>query len=249
MKIIRSTLCRHLVSAAVLALLAAAPASSDPSTRRERADAKVRQLVQAIDRGDVALLYPGSPLAEKERASAQEGLEGWRHFLGGKPVARIDFLGESGNPGASSLEYRLVSAAGRGKMVTLSYNGQVDELYLHDEFLDIYPRATLMVREVIATLESGDAPKLARLLTPDDEPFPVERAERMIARYRREIDPGTLAFRFQGVENTLADIPGQEHNDFLYLLEGKKDGRAVQHAVRVGHGDGLVFWIDPFIPQ
>lgn len=240
---------RSLLSAAALILLIAAPVSSAPSTRRERADAQVKQLVEAINRRDVDLLLPGQTLDERARAQARESLEGWHHFLGGKPVERFVFLKESGNPGASTLAYELVSAEGRRKRVDVTYNGQVDEVYLHDEFLNIYPRANSMVRGVIETLQSGDAAALARRLTADDEPFPVATAEQMIARYRREFDVDTLTFRFQGLKDTLDSVPDEEHSDFLYVLEGRKDGRPVQHAVSVGYGDGLVWWIDPYIPE
>lgn len=233
----------------LLIALVAAPVSSDLSTRRERADARVKRLVEAINGGDADLLHPGQTLDERTRNQVREGLEGWRHFLGGKPVERFVFVEESGNPGASTLAYELVAAGGRRKRVEVTYNGRVDEVHLHDEFLDIYPRANSLVRGVIESLKSGDARALARQLTPDDEPFSPEKAEQMIARYRREIDVATLAFRFQDLKNTLENTPGEEHNDFVYLLEGEKDGRPVRHTVRVGHGDGLVWWIDPYTPQ
>jgi hypothetical protein len=223
------------------------------TTLRARADSAIIQLIEGINRRDAALVatltvHHGE---QPDTVVAREAIDDFRHYFRGQRLTGYAFTGVHGRlPGAMHFQYQLLSARGVRKTVVAYYDGSIDRLRLYDEFLSYSARARALVRAVIVALRTRDAPRLARLFTPDDIDYPVPLAERVIARYAGRLDLGTLRYRFDGLtpERPVRGYPSV-NRWFRYTILGTKNGAPVEHRVVLIHGDGLVGWRDDLVPR
>ena len=229
--------------------IAAAPA--DSAELRQGADSVAARLVAAINAGDAAAVARLSllPGLEPDTAAARVAIFGFRHHFGGQPVARAKLTAsDAGSPG--HLEYALGAADGRRKPVVVYYEPQVGAFRAYDELLLYFPRAQRLVPAVVEAIRQRDSVRLGRLFTPDDVDYPPALAAEVIREYARRFDLATLGWRYQGLEaERRAPEPPDVHRRFAYVVTGTKDGRPVEHRVLLMHGDGLLGWDDPLVPD
>jgi hypothetical protein len=224
--------------------------SGAASPLRARADSLVSRLVIAINDPDPATVASLASFADQEpdTAAAAVAIEGFRHHLRGE-IETCEFVGgEEG--GDSHLEYRLVSGAGISKPVVVYHDAIRNHTHLYDEFLSYFARAQSYSRAMVDALSRRDAQRLARLLSVDDIDYPVELAEQAIGNYASRFDLPTLQIHYQGLEQESRTEHGPDVNRaFRYVIRGTRDARTVEHEVRITHGDGLLGWRDPLIPE
>jgi hypothetical protein len=219
---------------------------------RARADSAIVQLIHGINRRDAALVADLIPRhgEQLDTISAREAIEDFRHYFRGQRVTGYMLAGVHGRlPGAMHLEYRLLSPTGSHKAVVAYYDEPLTRVRVYDEFLSYSVRTRALVRGVLQALRTRDAPRLARLFSPDDIDYPVPLAERAIVNYARRFDLGTLRYRFDGLtpERRVPGYPSVNRS-FRYTILGTKNGTPVEHRVVLIHGDGLVGWRDPLVP-
>lgn len=98
-------------------------------------------------------------------------------------------------------------------------------------------RSRLFMASFSRLVAAGEAAPLARLLTADDVDYPVEQAERVIAKYRPP-------FESAGGSYELVDLD-EERSTLTYRLTWfAPDQESVQAVVRLGYGDGLLWLRD-----
>jgi hypothetical protein len=223
-------------------------------TLRARADSLIADLVAGINRRDATLVgaLTAYPDEQPDTAAAKEAIADFRHHFREQPVTGFAFIrqhGPDGSPRVIHFEYEFTSASAR-KPVVAYYDERIDRFRLYDEFLGYSAYARSLTRGVVEALRTRDSTRLARLLSPDDIDYPVAQAGRVIASYARRFDLATLRFRFDGLAPERPGGYGPRVNRwFRYTIHGSKDGAPVEHRVELIHGDGLVGWRDPLVPD
>ena len=83
-------------------------------------------------------------------------------------------------------------------------------------------------------IAANEAEKLARLLTPDDIDYPVDKAKRVIQRYAALRDLASAQGVFAGIDERTSTL--------RYRIEGRRrDGTAASVPLELGYGDGLLW--------
>ncbi|MBE9180676.1 hypothetical protein IQ268_19130 [Oculatella sp. LEGE 06141] len=217
---------------------------SSPNSERDtlltatEADALMADVINAINTEDVLYLMPYMLERDRYQANVEAAIADYQTYFAGAPIERVqrervEQLGAS----SQRFEYRLYGSNGISKPITL-YQDQsirlVDEFFLYSHW------AKAMLDEVIASIQASDAEQLARALTADDLPYPVDQAETAIDRYGAQFDVDTLDYRFAG--------SAENRNGFNYVIIGSQNGQPREHPVTVIYGDGLVGLQDNLIP-
>ncbi|HEX7708571.1 MAG TPA: hypothetical protein VF701_19070 [Thermoanaerobaculia bacterium] len=131
----------------------------------------------------------------------------------------------------SAYPFELRAANGRTGRVTV----EVDDLVrLHSPLLDYGPRSERFVNAYIRAVASGDAVRLAGLLSPDDIDYPIEDARELIVAYRRRYgDTATIRGEFVDLDET--------RNTITWRLRGRgAGGSEITEDLVLRYGDGLL---------
>ena len=224
-----------------------------------RADSLVHAVVRLIARGDADSLarLATHPELPPDTAAARASIAAFARHFDGAAVARIERVRTMMDdttalrPDHAELVYRLTAANGRDKLLGVNYDGRRDRLHPYDELLGYAWQAQGYATAITAALRDGDAMRLARHLSVDDIDYPPALARQVIATYRARVDLRTLTLRAEGLapERELPAGVLDLSRPFRFTLLGTKDGRPVAHPVQVLHGDGLVGWVDPWVPE
>jgi hypothetical protein len=97
-------------------------------------------------------------------------------------------------------------------------------------------RSRLFLARFSRLVAEGDAPALARLLTADDVDYPLERAERVIAKVRPPFAAPSGSFELTGLD--------ERTHTFTYRLSWRDGDRSSEAIVELGYGDGLLWLRD-----
>lgn len=110
---------------------------------------------------------------------------------------------------------------------------------MHSALLDYGFRSQMFMSAYVRSVASGDAVLLARVLSPDDIDYPVERARELIVGYRTRFrDTATIRPEFAGHDEKRAEI--------VWRLRGEgADGRERVEEIRLRYGDGLLSMVEP----
>lgn len=132
--------------------------------------------------------------------------------------------------------FELRGANGRSARVTVD---QDDRTLLHGSLLDYGARSERFVNAYIRLIASGDAERLARLLSPDDIDFPVERAREIVVDHRlRYADTASIRAAFVGID--------ERRNTITWRLYGPaRDGKEISEPLVLRFGDGLLGVVEP----
>ena len=202
----------------------------EPMTRVE-AETLIGRFADAINgRDDVVLgtLLPDGPEA------LRVALEDYRALLG----ERVN--GVLTDWESSSMHQRAVATlrGSNGNALSVSlYQDQRRSREFHGALADFGLRSRHFIASFSRLVSAGDAERLARLLTADDIDYPVERARRVIAKYRPPFDAGGGRFEIVSVD--------EQRSRMTYKLTWQGEG-AREHSttVTLGYGDGLLWLAD-----
>lgn len=155
-------------------------------------------------------------------------LDQYRKLLGRVEIIRPRVV-EPHDP--RRFRYELQGREGRTASVDVY---QEELIRMHAPLLDYGFRSERFVNAYIRSISSGDAESLARLLSPDDIDFPVERAREMIVGYRQRYrDTATIRAEFVDLHEDRAVI--------IWRLRGiGPQGDEVTELLELGFGDGLI---------
>jgi hypothetical protein len=159
--------------------------------------------------------------------------EDYRFLLGDSISARIT------DSEMSSSHQRVAASLTGTKRAGLSvsvYQDQRRSRRLHSPLLYYSHRSRLFAAAFSRLVAAGDAQSLARLLTADDIDYPVERAERVIAKYR-------APFASTGGSFELIDLD-EQRSTFTYRLTARNGEQSHVTTIELGYGDGLLWLRD-----
>jgi hypothetical protein len=217
---------------------------------KSEANGLVSRLVAGINaRNPIAVAsvsaFPGE---DPDTSAARAAIEGFRHHLQDH-VIECRFVGHP-EGWDSHLEYMLIGASGASKAVVVYHDEFRNHSRVYDEFLAYFSRAQHYAPAVMDAVRRRDAQRLARLLSPDDLDYPVPLAEQAIAGYASRFDLPTLRIDYKGLDPSPAAGYGPDvRRWFGYTVHGMKDGQPVAHDILIIHGDGLIGWRDPMVPD
>ncbi|HEY9647121.1 MAG TPA: hypothetical protein V6C88_12160 [Chroococcidiopsis sp.] len=218
-----------------------------PETRQaltpDDAAALISQVVEAINRDDTAFLLTYLKDTRPDLISYEAAIAHYKTIFHNQPITQVELIDHQdqglwlGQP-AQTFTYEIRND--RGDRKTIRINQERGLVRVLDECLLYSHYAEAQIQRLLASIAANDAPQLAALLSVDDVDYAMEPATQAIATYRAQFDPGTLRYRFEGLDNDTF---------FRYTLYGTKAGQPVEHSVTVVHGDGLVGLRDSNIPQ
>ena len=203
-----------------------------PPLTREEGEALLDDFAALVN-GDhsleqrIATYIPDGP--EALRAA----LEDYRSLLGENVQAVI--TGSNITATNQRVEGRLTGSKGR----TLSLAVEQDRARvrrLHSSLIHYSMRSRLFVASFSRLVAAGEAERLARLLTADDVDYPVERARRVIARYRPPFDSPGGSYQLMDLDERL--------NRLTYRLVWHNGPQSSETTVVLGYGDGLLWLAD-----
>lgn len=126
--------------------------------------------------------------------------------------------------------FELLGSTGRTMEIDVY---QDDLVRLHGLLLDYGLRSELFINAFLRAISSGDGVRLARILSPDDIDFPVERAREIIVSYREHFHTATLRAEFM-------DADDQRHT-IRWMIRGRTPAGPEETGwIELITGDGLI---------
>jgi hypothetical protein len=201
-----------------------------PSMTRSAGEALIQSFVRLVN---------GDPKEQQELATyvwggldaLQSAVEDYRAMLGPNVTATIT------NAELSARDQRVdaLLRGARGKELSLGiYQDRVGRFV--SPLVHYSHRSRMFLAWFSRFVSSGDAEKLARLLTADDIDYPVDRAKRVIEKYRPRFQPA-------GGRHELVSVD-EKRSRLTYRLTWHRDGETATTTVVLGYGDGLLWLAD-----
>jgi hypothetical protein len=198
-----------------------------PRVDRQFAEKIMEALQRAINDNDQDAIAFLLPYANGGAEAFHAGLEDMRVVLG--RATRFELGDEA--PAQQQPRYSARLFGTTSQSLTFSINDD-ERIRFHNPVIWYSRDARNWAREFMARIAAGDAERLARLLSPDDLEYPVDRARALMERYRSRIDFSRGRFEFAGID--------ERRNSFRYRLIGEYDGKPAEEIVELGYGDGLL---------
>ncbi len=206
----------------------------------KKADLMMEAFVSAINNRDEKVI---TELVEAEKRlhfgseSIKPGLDNYNEYFKGEAITKFERKGQAPYLPDTFL-YLLTTPKGKNKEVIVNF--QEKEIRIYDEFFTYSLLANKLLDRFLKSIQSRDANRLASALNPDDLPYPVSDAEKVILNYEQKFDTATIKFKFSSFE--------KNQNRFKFLLTGQKENSSVEHEVYVIYGDALVDIHDALVP-
>ena len=195
----------------------------------DEAEKMVRDLAAAPRAGDPRAIEDLDLYVRGNAEAFRGALEQMARYL--RDIHSVERLDKEPTMGA--YRFRLHGVAGRTATIDVV---QQDLIELRGPLIDDAPRAWILLRRVLQMAHEGDADRMARILTADDEEedLPVEKAQRLVERLRTRFDLGRTTITL--TEND------EEARLFRYRISGEsRSGEPGEEIMEIGYGDGLVW--------
>lgn len=206
----------------------------------EKADLMMEAFVTAINNRDEKVI---AELVEAEKRlhfgleSIKPGLDNYNEYFKGEAISKFERNGQAPYMHDTFL-YLLTTPKGINKEVIVNF--QEKEIRIYDEVFEYSLLADRLLDRFLKSIQTRDANMLASTLNPDDLPYPVSDAEKVIINYEQKFDTSTIKYKFTSFD--------KNQNGFEFLLIGQKGNRSVEHEVYVVYGDSLVGLHDAWVP-
>ncbi len=212
------------------------------SLDREQADLIVQKFVNALNAEepqDILECLDPEKMGYYTIETVETAISDFKAYFKNSPINQYRWLSDDSDI-PNSYIYELIGESGDRLEIKVVYDEQEDISWISCEFLDYSYQSKHLLEKLIYALESESKLLLAQILKLDNFDCSISDAAEIIEKYREHFDLESLEYKFVDLDS--------ENQAFIYYIIGQKNGKAVEHPIKISYKDGIIRLNDPWIP-